>query len=98
MPMHLQSHLRRTIPAHRQSDIRPTACKRGYDRSWREARKVYLAQHPLCAIHAARGEVVGAVLIDHVIPHKGNYNLFWKEDNWQSLCLSCHNYKTARGQ
>jgi hypothetical protein len=31
-----------------------------------------------------------ATVIDHKIPHKGDYELFWNQDNWQSLCASCH--------
>ena len=33
---------------------------------------------------------VVATVIDHKIPHKGDYDLFWNQDNWQSLCASCH--------
>jgi 5-methylcytosine-specific restriction protein A len=35
------------------------------------------------------------VVVDHIIPHKGDKKLFWSRDNWQSLCLSCHNRKSA---
>jgi 5-methylcytosine-specific restriction enzyme A len=33
---------------------------------------------------------VVATIVDHKIPHKGDYDLFWNQDNWQSLCASCH--------
>jgi 5-methylcytosine-specific restriction protein A len=39
---------------------------------------------------------VPAIVVDHIIPHKGNYKLFWDKSNWQSLCKSCHDKKTAR--
>lgn len=32
-----------------------------------------------------------ATVVDHKIPHKGDYGLFWdSENNWQSLCKRCH--------
>lgn len=31
-----------------------------------------------------------ATVIDHITPHKGDYNLFWDIHNMQSLCYSCH--------
>lgn len=29
-------------------------------------------------------------VVDHVIPHRGDYKLFWFGE-LQSLCLNCHN-------
>jgi len=37
-----------------------------------------------------------ATLVDHIIPHRGDNNLFWDEDNWQALCTECHAIKTAK--
>ena len=37
------------------------------------------------------------LLLDRVIPHRGDQNLFWDEDNWQALCKSCHDRKTGGG-
>jgi len=36
-----------------------------------------------------------ATVVDHITPHKGDNDLFWDRANWQSLCESCHNRKTA---
>lgn len=33
--------------------------------------------------------------VDHIIPHKGDPELFWDQDNWQSLCKPHHDRKTA---
>lgn len=33
--------------------------------------------------------------VDHIVPHKGNHELFWDRDNWQALCHHCHSVKTA---
>lgn len=38
---------------------------------------------------------IGAIVVDHVRPHRGDMVLFWDVANWQSLCLSCHNRKSA---
>jgi 5-methylcytosine-specific restriction protein A len=46
--------------------------------------------HPLC-VKCGRA----ASLVDHILPHKGNQELFWNSDNWQSMCATCHNIKTA---
>lgn len=47
-------------------------------------------------MHKARGEVVAAVIVDHIIPHKGDMELFWDESNWQGLCVSCHSSDKQR--
>ena len=70
---------------HRQS-----AHKRGYDARWRLAREDFLRRNPLCAFHAKDGRVEAATVVDHIIPHKGDLELFWDESNWQPLCKHCH--------
>lgn len=75
---------------------RGSASSRGYDRQWRKARSRYLAEHPLCVQCLAEGRVTSATIVDHIIPHKGDRRLFWDEGNWQSLCKSHHDAKTAR--
>ena len=68
-----------------------TAHEQGYTFAWHKARTAYLAAHPLCAMCARRGRAVPANVVDHIIPHRGDRDLFWNEDNWQSLCAPCHN-------
>lgn len=34
-------------------------------------------------------------MVDHIRPHKSNYDLFWDPNNWQSMCDPCHSKKTA---
>lgn len=74
---------------------RPNSHQRGYDGRWRKARKSFLVSHPLCEHCKEQGVVTLATVVDHIVPHKGNKELFWDMDNWQSLCESCHNRKTA---
>jgi len=79
-----------------QSDAqRGTSHQRGYNRRWQKARITYLRREPLCKYCAAAGLVVAATEVDHIIPHKGNQDLFWDSDNWQGLCKPCHSRKTA---
>ncbi|WP_306438138.1 HNH endonuclease signature motif containing protein [Paenibacillus sp. MDMC362] len=40
-------------------------------------------------------QVTTATVVDHIKPHKGNKQLFWDCDNWQALCVPCHNSKTS---
>ncbi len=37
------------------------------------------------------GRTVAAELVDHIVPHRGDMELFWDEDNWQSSCNWHHN-------
>ena len=74
---------------------RGTPTERGYDSRWQKARLLYLSEHPLCVMCLAHDTVTAGTTVDHVIPHKGNQELFWNESNWQTLCTSCHSKKTA---
>jgi len=84
-------------PSTRNPDDRPSASQRGYNSRWQRARLAYLRAHPLCVKCRAEGRVEVATVVDHIIPHRGDWELFWDRDNWQSLCETCHNKKTARG-
>ncbi|WP_328203649.1 hypothetical protein [Brevibacillus nitrificans] len=42
------------------------------------------------------GNVGAATVVDHIIPHKGDKELFWDQKNWQGLCDSHHSRKTAK--
>jgi 5-methylcytosine-specific restriction protein A len=65
---------------------------------WRNARKMFLQDNPLCAECERQGRIKAAGVVDHIRPHRGNQALFWDMDNWQSLCKSCHDKKTGRGE
>lgn len=71
---------------------RGSAASRGYNHRWMKARNTYLAKHPLCVMCKADGLIVCAEVVDHIIPHRGDQELFWdSKGNWQSLCKPCHN-------
>lgn len=80
----------------RYERTRATAAERGYGGKWQAARLAYLHEHPLCRLHEQQGQTVAALVVDHIIPHKGDLKLFWDRKNWQPLCKECHDRKTAR--
>src|SRR5215831_5455304 len=43
---------------------------------WRRLRKFQLMQHPLCKFCLQRGIVTRANVVDHVVPHKGDWTDF----------------------
>ena len=76
---------------------RPEYSRRLYKTArWQRLRKRVLLEHPLCAGCERQGRVTKATVVDHIIPHKGNPELFWDESNLQALCKSCHDRKTTR--
>jgi 5-methylcytosine-specific restriction enzyme A len=64
---------------------------------WRTSRETFLMVNPLCVQCKTAGRTEGATVVDHITPHRGDTVLFWDIDNWQALCTSCHNSKTAKG-
>ena len=71
--------------------------KRLYDcHRWRKARSAFLSSNPLCVKCLKFGRDVPATVVDHIIPHENNLELFWdSESNWQALCAACHGAKRA---
>ena len=84
-------------PKQRKREQRPNATDRGYDHRWRQRRESFLADHPLCVECERQGRVREATVVDHVIPHRGDPDLFWNGE-LQALCKDCHDVKTASGQ
>ena len=79
-------------------DHRKTATERGYDYRWQKARKSFLKKNPLC-VHCQQENIIKpATVVDHIKPHRGDMKLFWDRDNWQPLCETHHNRKTAQGR
>jgi 5-methylcytosine-specific restriction enzyme A len=76
-----------TRPYHRRN-------KPYYDARWRRARVAFLTANPLCMECRRHDHPVRATEVDHVTPHRGDYKLFWDEDNWQALCHRHHSAKT----
>lgn len=73
---------------------RGSARARGYTTAWDKAAKDHLAQHPLCR-YCELGlfgdpSIVAATLVDHLIPHRGDHEIFWNRRDWVSSCAPCH--------
>lgn len=61
---------------------------------WRNTRAVVLRDHPLCCSCQTKGVLQLAKVVDHIVPIKKGGERF-ERSNLQSLCVPCHNAKTA---
>lgn len=94
----------RTLDAQRGS-----RSARGYNRRWLTRARLFRQKYPLCGMRPGgvppvmsrcydEGRITIAYQTDHVIPHKGNLDLFWDElGNWQALCAECGSRKSRAG-
>ena len=88
------THRKKTRANRRKHGGFPQSDKwRGSARFLKE-REVFLRHNPICNIC----KIAPATVLDHVIAHKGNYDLFWDQTNWQGLCDDCHRGKHAWGR
>ena len=61
-----------------------------YGWRWKKhVRPARLRANPLCAICLKQGRVTAATVVDHVVAHKLDPDLFWNGE-LQSLCARCH--------
>ena len=81
---------RRTSAAYHGWYLKPIWTKR--------LRPDQLAREPFCRVCAARGIRTRATVVDHVVPFRGDWDLFVSPSNHQSLCKFHHDQKTAREQ
>jgi 5-methylcytosine-specific restriction endonuclease McrA len=58
--------------------------------NWVEYRNKFLAVNPKCYACGER-----AVVVDHIVSHKGDEKLFWDETNFIPLCKKCHDTITG---
>lgn len=82
---------------------------RGYGYRWIVRAAAFRARYPLCGMRPGRlapvmsrcfdeRRVTLGAQTDHVVPHRGNAELFWDElGNWQTLCAACHTRKSGAG-
>lgn len=61
---------------------------------WARRRSTQLAREPWCRECSRHGLRVEATEVDHIIPHRGNLDLFLHGE-LQSLCHACHSRKTV---
>lgn len=62
---------------------------------WKQRRLQQLQHQPLCVMCLAIGRATAATVADHVVPHKGDYELFWHGE-LQSLCKFHHDKTKQR--
>ena len=65
--------------------------KRVKQSDWAKIRAKHLAAHPYCVECAKYGDITRGKVVDHIKPHRGNYDLFMAANNLQTLCKKCHN-------
>lgn len=94
-PEHKRERQRLSEFKRNERPSRQYAVKQTNTARYRKARKMFLARNPLCVECQRNGIVKASAELDHIIPHKGDPMLFWDQDNWQGLCVSCHSRKTA---
>ena len=63
---------------------------------YKRARLHFMSHNPFCKHCSTSTRPVVSIILDHIIPHKGDASLFWDVSNWQMLCKKCHDKKTAR--
>ena len=57
-----------------------------------------LRDQPFCAGPGCRRLLIdGNADVDHIVPHRGDWRLFWSRANLQGLCRECHARKTRAG-
>jgi 5-methylcytosine-specific restriction enzyme A len=80
------------------SGKRSSARQRGYDRRWEKARAAFLREpeNRFCRKCQQRGPMTLATIVDHVVPHRGDPDLFWDRSNWQPLCKAHHDRDKQR--
>jgi len=73
----------------RPTDTRPW--RHWYDLvRWKKRQQHQLRLQPCCVMCLDEGIVTAAQAVDHIVPHKGDYQLFWF-GRLQSLCFAHHN-------
>ena len=56
---------------------------------WVKKARAQMRKQPCCEMCLAKGLTVAATTADHIVPHRGDYHLFWYGE-LQSLCSNCH--------
>ncbi len=64
--------------------------ERGYTTRWDKAAATFRARRPWCLGCEAIGDSVPTELVDHVVPHNGNQDVFWDTALWQPCCRHHH--------
>ena len=63
--------------------------------AWEARRQALFAVQPLCVMCLTQEEVTIADTADHIVPHRGDPDLFWHGE-LQPLCAACHSRHKQR--
>lgn len=89
-PKRFSSGLKHASP--KEAETKAKSYKHLYGtREWIEFSRRFLHYNPKCYACGRDSRIT-----DHIITHRGDMELFWKETNYLALCISCHNYATAK--
>lgn len=71
-----------------------------HSKRWTRTSRNYRSKHPLCVECLKQGRYTKAQVVDHIIPIRTleGWQKRWDENNYQSLCIACHNRKTKEDQ
>ena len=60
--------------------------------AWRKGRLEFLSDNPPCRFCVAFNPDTPspATVVDHIVRHEGDLDLFLDRSNWQGLCAPCH--------
>lgn len=67
-------------------------------KAWKELRLDHLAKEPLCVFCQREEKLTPATVVDHITPHKGNLDLFFDDNNLQSLCKLHHDSSKQKAE
>jgi len=62
---------------------------------WQAIRERQLGLQPLCERHLKRGEIEPATIVNHVEPHRGDWDRF-VAGPLESVCKACHDGEIQR--
>jgi len=82
---------RRAISKKQFSPKKESARSKGYDKDWDKYRWRFLHYNKVCYACGDKSKVV-----DHIIPAKGDKDIFEATNNHMPLCTSCHNTITGK--
>lgn len=69
-----------------------------YTKFWKQTKAIQLSKQPLCQCCLVEGKVRSASHVDHLFAWKHIGDEAFKQNIFQSLCTSCHTYKTMKEQ
>lgn len=67
-----------------------------YNAKWTRSAKLFLKDNPLCVYCLQVGKTTAAEVVDHIVKHEGDVELFNDPKNRQALCKHCHDSVKAK--